>query len=106
MARYLLKIRYSVEGIGGVRKEGGTARAEVARKLIEGVGGKMLSFDFAFGEVDAYALIEAPSNSAVAGAATIVSSAGGATVETVTLISPAEMDEAVRGQAEYRKPGA
>jgi uncharacterized protein with GYD domain len=102
----MLKIRYSVEGIGGVRKDGGSARAEVARKLIESVGGKMHSFDFAFGEYDAYALCEAPSNAAVAGAATIVSAAGGATIETVVLLTPSEVDEAVKAQADYRKPGA
>ena len=106
MPRYLLKIRYSVEGLNGVRKEGGTARAEVARKLLESVGGKLHSFDFAFGEYDAYGVCEAPSNAAVAGAATLVSAAGGATIETVVLLSPAEVDEAVRGKSDYRKPGA
>jgi uncharacterized protein with GYD domain len=106
MPRYLLKVKYSVQGLQGVRKEGGTARVEVARKLIEGVGGKLNSFDFAFGEYDAYAVIEAPSNAAVAGAATIVGAAGGASVETVTLMTGAEIDEAVRAEAAYRAPGS
>ena len=105
MPRYLLKVRYTVDGIKGVRKDGGTARAEAARKLIEGVGGKMESFDFAFGGVDAYLVIEAPNNGAVAGAATIVGAAGGASIETVALVSPAEMDAAVSIDADYRKPG-
>jgi uncharacterized protein with GYD domain len=106
MPRYLLKIKYSVDGIAGVRKDGGSARAAVASKLLETVGGRLETFDFAFGDVDAYAVVEAPSNAAVAGAVTVVSAAGGATVETVVLITPAEMDEAVRGKAEYTKPGA
>jgi uncharacterized protein with GYD domain len=106
MPRYLLKIKYSVQGIGGVRKEGGTSRVEVARTLIESVGGTMHSFDFAFGEVDAYAVIEAPSNAAVAGAATVVGAAGGASVETVALLTGAEMDEAVKSGAAYRAPGS
>ncbi|HEY8740971.1 MAG TPA: GYD domain-containing protein [Candidatus Dormibacteraeota bacterium] len=105
MPRYLLKIKYSVQGLNGVRKEGGTARAEVARKLIEGVGGKLETFDFAFGEYDAFAVIEAPSNAAVAGAATIVGAAGGASVETVALMTAAEIDEAVRTEVAYRAPG-
>ena len=105
MPRYLCKVRYSVEGINGVRKEGGTARAEVARKLFESFGATMHSFDFAFGEYDAYLVVEAPNNAAVAGAATIVSAAGGASIETVVLMSPAEIDEAVKVQADYRKPG-
>lgn len=106
MPRYLLKIRYSVEGINGVRKDGGTVREAAARKLIESVGGKMHSFDFAFGEHDLYAVCEAPSNAAVANAATMVSASGGATVETVVLLTPSEVDEAVRGSVEYTKPGA
>src|SRR5947209_13006824 len=106
MPRYLLKIKYSVDGIGGVRKDGGTARAAVARKLMESVGCRLETFDFVFGDVDAYAVVEAPSNAAVAGAATIVGAAGGASIETVVLMPPAEMDEAARGQAAYTKPGS
>jgi uncharacterized protein with GYD domain len=105
MPRYLFKIKYTVSGIQGVRKEGGSARVDVARKLVEGVGGKLETFDFAFGEVDAYAVIEAPSNAAVAGAASIVGAGGGASVETVVLLTGAEMDEAVRTESTYRAPG-
>ena len=106
MPRYLWKIRYTADGLNGLRKEGGSARAEIARKLLESAGGKLHSYDFAFGDVDAYAVAEAPSNAAAAAAATTVSAAGGATVETVVLLSPAEVDEAVKAQTDYRKPGA
>jgi uncharacterized protein with GYD domain len=106
MSRYLLKIKYTVDGINGVRKDGGTARVEVARKLVESVGGTLASFDFAFGDVDAYMVIEAPNNASVAGASSIVGAAGGASVETVALLTGTEMDQAMKAQAEYRKPGA
>ncbi|HEV1997974.1 MAG TPA: GYD domain-containing protein [Candidatus Dormibacteraeota bacterium] len=106
MPRYMLKVRYSVEGINGVRKEGGTAREAAARKLVESVGGKMLSFDYAFGDHDVYVICEAPSNAAMASAATMVSASGAATAETVVLLTPSEVDEAVKAQVEYRKPGA
>jgi uncharacterized protein with GYD domain len=101
----MLKIKYSVPGIQGVRKDGGSARVEVARKLVESVGGTMHSFDFAFGEYDAYAILEAPSNAAVAGAATTVGAAGGASIETVVLMTGDEIDQAVRAEAAYRAPG-
>ena len=34
MAKYLLKVSYSAEGIKGVMKEGGTARAAAIEKIV------------------------------------------------------------------------
>ena len=105
MSKYLLKVSYTQSGIGGVLKDGGKARVEVARKLIKSVGGKMLSFDFAFGGVDVYVIADLPSHAAAAKAAMTVSAAGGATIETVVLISPDEIDAAAKGSA-TTAPGA
>jgi uncharacterized protein with GYD domain len=105
MARYLLKVQYTLQGIQGVRKEGASGRRQAAKQLVESAGGKLESFDFAFGAVDVYALADFPSHAQAANAATAVSAAGGATVETVVLISDAEVDEAVKGSVEYRPPG-
>ena len=60
MARYLWKVSYTVEGAKGLLAEGGTSRKNTIQKLIKSVGGKLVSFDFAFGDDDGYLIAEVP----------------------------------------------
>ena len=106
MPKYLLKVSYTLQGIQGVRKEGGSGRREAAAKVAESVGGKLESFYFAFGATDVYAVADLPDNVAAANLATAVAAAGGATLETVPLLTTDEVDKAVKGAVEYRPPGA
>jgi uncharacterized protein with GYD domain len=106
MPKYLLKVSYTLDGIRGVRKEGGSGRREAAAKLCESVGGKLESMYFAFGTIDVYAVADLPDNVAAANVATAVAAGGGATCETVSLLTTDEIDQAVKGAADYRPPGA
>lgn len=106
MPKYLWKVRYTVEGLGGVMKEGGSERVAAATKLVESLGGSVESFYFAFGKEDAFVIADLPSDVACAAAAMTVGAAGGASIQTVTLLSAAEVDEATRTKGTYRKPGA
>jgi uncharacterized protein with GYD domain len=105
MANYLVTASYSPDGVKGVLKTGGTARADAVRKAVEGLGGKMHSFHFAFGGDDAYVLVEVADNVAAAALGLVVSSTGLASVKTVVLLTPAEIDEAAKRQVEYTPPG-
>jgi uncharacterized protein with GYD domain len=105
MANYLVSASYSPDGVKGVLKTGGTARADAVKKAIQGLGGKMHSFHFAFGSQDAYVLIELPDNVAAAALGLAVSSTGLAAVKTVVLLTPAEIDEAAARQVAYTPPG-
>jgi len=84
----------------------GSGRRQAAKQVVESAGGKLESFDFAFGAVDVYVICDFPSPAHAANAATAVSAAGGATTETVVLISDADVDEGVKSSVEYRPPGA
>jgi uncharacterized protein with GYD domain len=106
MAKYLLKVSYTLEGIKGLRSEGGAARKAAAEAAAKSAGGSIESFYFAFGEKDVYSVCEFPDNTAAAAFALAVTSGGGATGETIVLISPEEMDEAARREVGYRPPGA
>ena len=106
MARYLLKVSYTVEGARGLQKEGGSARRETVQRLVEGLGGTLESFDFALGGDDAYVVADVPAVADVAAVSLAVAAAGGARLTTVPLLTPAEMDEAARKQVAYRAPGA
>ena len=105
MANYLVIANYSAEGIKGVMKNGGTARVDAVKKMVEGLGGKVQSFHFAFGAEDAYVIVELPDNIAAASIGMAVSSSGLTSVKTVVLLTPAEVDEAAKRDVTYTPPG-
>lgn len=105
MAKYLLEVNYTVEGIKGVKAEGGSARVAAATELVEGVGGKIESFYFAFGDTDAYVIADFPDNASAAAAAVTVCAGGGARIRTVALLTAAEIDAAAAKKTTYRPPG-
>ena len=52
MPKYLFEGRYNAEGAKGLAKEGGSGRREAINKMFEGLGGKLDSLYFAFGDID------------------------------------------------------
>jgi len=107
VAKYLLKVSYSAEGIKGVIKEGGTSRVAAVEKTVAGMGGSLEGFYFAFGDSDVYVIADLPDHaSAMAVAATVGSSGALSSYETVVLVSPEEIDAAMKKAVDYRPPGA
>ena len=105
MAKYLFEARYTPEGAKGVAREGGTGRRAAVAKMTESLGGKLETFYYAFGDVDAYVIVDVPDNVAAAAIALAVNQAGAATVKTVVLIAPEDMDKAGKQKVDYRAPG-
>jgi uncharacterized protein with GYD domain len=105
MPKYMFEAHYSVEGAKGVMKEGGSGRRAAVAKMAEGVGGRLESFYFAFGGVDAFVVVDLPDNETAAAVALSVSQGGGASVKTVVLLTPEEMDKAAKKSVAYRAPG-
>jgi uncharacterized protein with GYD domain len=106
MSKYMLEVKYTLDGVKGVVAKGGSARKTAAQAAAKSVGGKVDSFYFAFGDTDAYVIAELPDNAAAAALALAVSAGGGATVTTVVLMTPEEIDKAPRGDVKYRPPGS
>lgn len=73
--------------------------------MLEGLGGKLECFYYAFGDVDAYVIAELPDSATAAAVALAVDQGGGATVKTVVLMTPEEMDQAGKKAVQYRPPG-
>lgn len=105
MAKYLIEVNYTLDGIKGVKAEGGSARVAAATALIESLGGKVESFHFALGKTDAYVIVDMPNSEAVIAAALAVNGGGGAKARTVALLTAGEVDAATKVQATYRPPG-
>jgi len=106
MPKFLLEVNYTLDGIKGVKAQGGSARVAAATELIEGLGGKIESFYFAFGNADVYLIADFPDNVSAATAALTVCAGGGATARTVVLLTAAEVDAAAAKKTTYRPPGS
>jgi uncharacterized protein with GYD domain len=105
MPKYLLQTSYTLDGVKGLVKKGGSARKAAAQAAAESVGGSLESFYFAFGDTDVFAVVDLPGNAAAAALALSVSAAGGATVRTVVLLTAEEVDAATGKDVEYTAPG-
>jgi len=106
MPKYLFEASYSPQGVEGVKSKGGSSRRDAVAHMAESVGGKLESFHFAFGEADAYVVVDLPDNEAAAAVTLTVNAAGGAAVKTVVLLTPEEVDAAAQRSADYRPPGS
>ena len=107
MAKYLIKASYTAEGLKGVMKDGGTGRVKAVEAAVTGVGGSLESFYFAFGADDVYLIVDVPSHAAaLAMAATVGSSGKISGYETVVLLDPSEVDDALQVKVDYAAPGS
>ena len=105
MAKYLFEAKYSTEGAKGLVREGGSGRRAAIEKSAASLGARLESFYFAFGEIDAYVVIDAPDNVSAAALALAVNQTGAASVTTVVLMTPEEVDQASKKSVDYRAPG-
>ena len=107
MAKYLLKVSYSSDGLKGVMKEGGTSRVKAVERALAGVGGSLEAFYFAFGGDDVYVIVDVPDHAAaVAMAGAVATSGAVSSYETVVLLSPSEIDKAINLAVDYTPPGS
>ncbi len=106
MPKMLIKACYSPEGAKGVLKEGGTARRAVVQKAVEGLGGKVEAFYFAYGEADAFVIVDMPDAAAGLALSLTVNGTGAVRLSTTPLITPEEIDQASKKKPKYKAPGA
>ena len=105
MPKYLIEANYTLDGVKGLRKDGGSKRREAAGAAIQSVGGKMEAFYFAFGNPDAVVIFDAPDNVAAAAASVAINATGAVQARTIVLLTPEEIDKAVTTNVTYRAPG-
>ncbi len=105
MPKYMIHASYTAEGVKGVQSKGGSSRRDAVAAMVEGLGGSLECFYFAFGDADAVVIAELPDNEAATAIALTVNSAGGATTKTWPLITPEEVDAAAQRSVSYTAPG-
>ena len=105
MAKFMITASYSAEGAKGLLKDGGSARRAAAEQALKSVGAKMEAFYFAFGENDAFVIVDFPDAVSAAALSVAISSTGAVRCRTTPLLTPADMDKAVSKNTAYRAPG-
>jgi uncharacterized protein with GYD domain len=105
MPKFLIDASYTSEGVKGVQSGGGTARVEAVSRAVEGLGGRMESFYFAFGDRDVYTVIELPDNESAVALAIAVGASGLVDIRTTPLLTAEEMDAAAQKSVSYTPPG-
>lgn len=105
MAKFMVQFSYTGEGLQGLMKEGGSKRKQATEQLIESLGGSVESYYFAFGEYDGFIIIDGLDNVEMAAGALIGGTSGAVKTKTTVLLTPEEVDQAVKKQGDYRPPG-
>jgi uncharacterized protein with GYD domain len=82
-----------------------SARRTTLEKACSSVGGKLDAFYYAFGESDAFAVVDLPDDTTAAGVALLIATSGKVDIKTTVLLTPEEVDAAVKVGGDYRPPG-
>jgi uncharacterized protein with GYD domain len=103
--KYLVQASYVGDGVQGLRREGGSARRAAAEKACASVGGTLDAFYYAFGDRDVIAIMDFPDNVSAAAVALLIAASGKVELHTTVLLTPEEVDAAVKVGGDYRPPG-
>ena len=105
MPKYLVQASYVGEGLQGLLKEGGSSRKKTVETVIKGMGGTLESFYYAFGEYDVFGIAEMSDNVTAAAFSLAINASGAIQARTTVLMTPEEVDKAVKKTVDFRPPG-
>ncbi len=97
MPEFLFEASHSTQGLHGLLKDGCTRRREAIEMLVNGMGGSLEAFYYAFGDGDLYVIADLPDEAAATAASLVVGASGAGSVKTTVLITPVTVD--------HRPPG-
>jgi uncharacterized protein with GYD domain len=105
MPKYLYHGSYTDKGLKGLMKDGGSKRMEITKKAIESLGGEMEAYYFALGGNDFFIIVEVPDNIKAITGSLVANASGMVKVNITALVSPEEVDLAVKQTMDWRPPG-
>jgi uncharacterized protein with GYD domain len=104
MPRYLFIASYAPQGAKAILAAGGSTRRAAIEKMCADLGGRLETFDFAFGTDDVYTIVDLPDQKTAAAVTLAVNASGVVALRTVVLMTPEEMDAAGQVHADYQPP--
>jgi uncharacterized protein with GYD domain len=105
MSKYLIRASYTAEGVQGLLKDGGSKRVKAVKAALEPLGAKVESFYYAIGEDDVYVTIDAPDLETVTAVSLATNASGAVKVSTTVLMTPEQVDAAVKKSVPFIPPG-
>jgi uncharacterized protein with GYD domain len=106
MAKYMLQGSYTVDGVKGLLKDGGSKRRAAVVQALESAGGKLEAFYFTFGKNDFVLIVDAPDNASSAALALTAAASGAFSgLHTTVLMTPEEVDQAAHKTIRFTPPG-
>ena len=105
MPKYLFHGSYTPEGFRGLLDEGGSKRREAAEQALKSVGGTLEAFYFSFGDNDFYIIVDLPDNVSTTAVSFVGNLSGSFSIKTIVLLTPEEVDEAIKKSVDFRPPG-
>jgi uncharacterized protein with GYD domain len=105
MPKYLFQASYTVDGVKGLLKEGGTNRRAAVEQVARSMGGKVEAFYYAFGDDDVIVIVDLPDDASATAVSLIVGASGAVSIKTTVLMTPETVDEATKKSVDYRPPG-
>lgn len=106
MPKFLWQVTYTIEGARGLASEGGTARREAIKEMLERAGGRLEAFYYAFGADDLVVIGELPDHATAAGFSLATAASGAAHSRATVLLAPEEIDRAAQLDGSYSPPGS
>jgi uncharacterized protein with GYD domain len=73
--------------------------------LLGSVGGRVEAFYYAFGDTDAFVIVDLPDNVTAAALSLTINATAAVTVKITALLTPEEIDAAAKKSPSYRPPG-
>lgn len=105
MPKYLVQASYTTEGLKGLLKDSGSSRKTHIDQLIKNMGGALESFHYTFGDKDVCAIVEMPDHASMTALSLAIGATGMVQIKTTVLLSPEDIDTAVKMSVAYRPPG-
>lgn len=96
MAKYLIHGSYTLDGVRGLIKEGGSSRKSHFQTNISNLGGQVEALFYAFGGEDIQAIVDLPDNVSSAAISLAATAGGGFKANVIVLLTPEEIDEATK----------
>ncbi|GAP12655.1 uncharacterized conserved protein [Longilinea arvoryzae] len=105
MKKYLFHGSCTPEGFRGLLAEGGSKRIEAARQALISAGESLEAFYFSSGGEDFYIIVNLPDDVSAMAVTLAGNVSGTFRIQGVALLTPEEMDRAVKMSIDFRPPG-
>jgi uncharacterized protein with GYD domain len=105
MPLFMARGSYTSEGAAGLTRSGATHRQAQLAAMAKGLGGRLEAMYFGLAENDTFIILELPDTVTAAALAKAVNAAGTGHCNIEPILTPQEMNEALKIDTRFAAPG-